>query len=117
MGSFYYHSYLRELGFKGLDVAAPQITTPSAMPTPPNRDEQHGGVEAVGSVEQPIKDALRAGRNWDQLTPGQKCCLDMIAHKLGRILSGADPGDLEHWEDLAGYPTAAMRAKQYKPHF
>ena len=78
----------------------------------PNRDHQHGGVEAVGAVEQPIKDAFRAGRNWDRLTPGQKCALDMIAHKLGRILSGADPGDPEHWEDLAGYPTAAMRAKE-----
>lgn len=78
----------------------------------PNRDHQHGGVEAVGAVEQPIKDALRAGRNWERLTPGEKCALDMIAHKLGRILSGADPGDPEHWEDLAGYPTAAMRAKE-----
>jgi hypothetical protein len=85
---------------------------PPVMPTPPNRDQQHGGVEAVGAVEQPIKDALRAGKNWERLTPGQKCALDMIAHKLGRIMSGADPGDPEHWEDLAGYPTAAMRAKE-----
>ena len=78
------------------------------IPTP-NRDMQHGGMEAVGAIEQSIKDVMRSGRNWSKLTPGSRSALDMVAQKIARILSGADPHDTQHWEDLAGYPEAAMR--------
>ena len=77
--------------------------------TIPNRDEQHGGMEAVGEVSQHMKMAMRDGRNWERLTDGEQEALDMIAHKIARILSGADPHDPEHWTDLAGYAHAAMR--------
>lgn len=77
--------------------------------TIPNRDEQHGGLEAVGNVSQGIKALIRTGRNWPQLTPGEQETLDMIAHKIARILSGADPHDPEHWRDVAGYAVAARR--------
>ena len=33
----------------------------------------------------------------------------MIAHKIARVLSGSDPHDFQHWEDIAGYATAFMR--------
>lgn len=33
----------------------------------PNRDETHGGIEAVGEVSQEIKHAMRDGRNWKRL--------------------------------------------------
>lgn len=75
----------------------------------PNRDRQHGGMEAVGLVSQRLKIAMRAGVNWPLLTPGEQEALDMIAHKIARILSGNDPHDPEHWTDLAGYAHAAMR--------
>lgn len=78
----------------------------------PDRDHQHGGMEAVGCVAQGIKGAMRLGRNWDRLSPGRQEALDMVAHKIGRVLSGADPRDLQHWEDLAGYPIAAMRQQE-----
>lgn len=76
-----------------------------------NRDHQHGGMEAVGIVAQLLKDALRDGRNWDRLGCGHREALDMIAHKIARILSGANPHDPQHWEDVAGYAQAAMRGK------
>lgn len=78
----------------------------------PNRDEQHGGMEAVGEVSQPIKNAMRAGKNWDALSPGEKESFDMVAHKIGRVLSGGDPHDDEHWLDAAGYLHAAMRGRK-----
>lgn len=78
--------------------------------TIPNRDEQHGGLEAVGGVSRRIKDIMQlSGRNWHRLTPGEQEALDIIAHKIGRILSGADPHDPEHWRDVAGYAMAARR--------
>lgn len=76
----------------------------------PNRDGQHGGMEAVGEVSQCIKAAMRDSRNWKLLTGGQREALDMAAHKIARILSGDNPQDPEHWTDLAGYPIASMRA-------
>jgi hypothetical protein len=79
----------------------------------PNRDQQHGGMEAVGQLAQQIKGAMRyGGSNWHRLTPGEREALDMIAHKISRILSGADPHDPEHWTDLAGYAHAAMRCRE-----
>lgn len=79
--------------------------------TIPNRDDQHGGMEAVGQLAQNMKDDLRTGDNWHRLTPGEREALDMIVHKIGRILSGADPHDPQHWEDVAGYAHAAMRSR------
>ena len=78
----------------------------------PNRDHQHGGMEAVGQLSQSIKISIHAGINWHMLTPGEQEALDMIAHKIGRILSGNDPHDPEHWTDLAGYAHAAMRRRE-----
>jgi len=83
--------------------------------TIPNRDHQHGGMEAVGEISQHMKMAMRDGRNWESLTPGEQEALDMIAHKIARILSGADPHDPEHWTDLAGYAHAAMRSREPQP--
>lgn len=78
----------------------------------PNRDHQHGGMEAVGHLAQAIKAHMRTGRNWHLLGPSHREALDMIAHKLSRILSGADPHDPQHWEDVAGYAQAVMRGRQ-----
>jgi hypothetical protein len=77
----------------------------------PNRDHQHGGLDAVGITSQQIKDSMREGVNWktNSLHPAAKESLDMIAHKIARVLSGSNPHDFQHWEDIAGYATAFMR--------
>ena len=38
------------------------------------------------------------------LTPSQQEALDMIFHKIGRILNG-DPNYADSWHDIAGYAT------------
>lgn len=81
----------------------------------PNRDHQHGGMGAVGEVSQDLKAIMRHSRNWHALSPGHREALDMAAHKIARILSGADPHDEEHWQDLAGYPIAALRQPGGQP--
>jgi hypothetical protein len=88
------------------------LSNPPFMDTP-NRDDQHGGMELVGDVSQYLKGVMRSsGRNWHRLRPGHQEALDMIAHKIARILSGADPHDPQHWEDVAGYAQAAMRGRK-----
>jgi hypothetical protein len=79
------------------------------MTTILNRDEQHGGIGPVGVIAQSLKTTMRAGVNWPRLTPGEREALDMAAHEIGRILSGRNPSDPEHWSDVAGYAHAAMR--------
>jgi phage terminase large subunit GpA-like protein len=63
----------------------------------------------VGLLAQALKSLLHGGRNWRRLNPGEQEALDMICHKLARIMCGADPHDHEHWEDVAGYAIAARR--------
>ena len=86
----------------------PLIMTNSAVP---NRDHQHGGLDAVGITSQRIKRSMRESSNWESLAlhPAGREALDMIAHKIARVLSGSDPHDFQHWEDIAGYATAFMR--------
>ena len=43
---------------------------------------------------------------WHKLRNDQKESLDMIAHKIGRILAG-DPDFRDHWDDIAGYAKLA----------
>jgi len=71
-------------------------------PAVPNRDRQHGGLEAVGIVSQRMKESMREGVNWenDSLHPAARESLDMIAHKIARVLSGSNPHDFQHWEDI-----------------
>ena len=76
----------------------------------PNRDHQHGGVQAVGETAQRIKGTMRSTTNWTLMSYGGREALDMIAHKIGRVLNGDDPHDRQHWEDIAGYAHAAMRS-------
>lgn len=80
----------------------------------PNRDEQHGGLAEVGRCAQLIKAVMREAPNWKRgpLDSIEREGLDMIAHKIARILCGADPYDPEHWTDIAGYAEAAMRARR-----
>ena len=79
-------------------------------PAIPNRDQQHGGVQAVGETAQRIKATMRSTTNWTLMSYGGREALDMIAHKIGRVLNGGDPHDRQHWEDIAGYAHAAMRS-------
>lgn len=48
--------------------------------------------------------ALREERQQECLNSIQLEALDMIAHKIGRIIAG-DPNHQDHWRDIAGYAT------------
>jgi hypothetical protein len=66
------------------------------------RHKTHGDFRDVGLIAQTTKRVWKDGRNWNSLSAEQKEALEMIAHKVGRILSG-DPNFEEHWVDIAGY--------------
>lgn len=72
------------------------------------RARTHGAFADVARIVQQLTDifrfeaALRAGRRQRDLSHTQREALEMIMHKIGRIIAG-DPDFRDHWVDIAGY--------------
>lgn len=66
------------------------------------RGKTHGDYSEHAKMTQWLKRTMARGRNWEGLSDTQRETLDMIAHKVGRILAG-DPDHVDHWDDIAGY--------------
>ena len=58
----------------------------------------------AGSVALSKQSVERVVSRVEQMQPDQIECLEMIAHKIGRILNG-DPNYEDSWRDIAGYTT------------
>jgi len=70
------------------------------------RQSTHGTFKANAKVSQGICECLRLGDSYAALTDAQVEALEMIAHKMARIVNGtADFAD--HWHDIAGYAKLA----------
>lgn len=66
------------------------------------RATTHGDFKHNAQVMQTLKQHLRDHSGWSGLTNYQREALDMICHKIGRILCG-NPDFPDHWHDIAGY--------------
>ena len=77
-----------------------QAQTISATLT--ERGSRYGTFVGHAAITQEIKDVLHRSQNWQKLAADQKEALEMVAHKMGRILNG-DPNYADSWHDIAGY--------------
>lgn len=68
------------------------------------RGSRYGKFKDGADIMQSLKDVMRDVDGWNNLTASQKEALDMIQHKIGRILNG-DPTYDDSWKDIAGYAT------------
>lgn len=68
------------------------------------RGSRYGKFKYGAEIMQELKDVMREVDGWRNLTPSQREALDMIQHKIGRILNG-DPTYDDSWKDIAGYAT------------
>lgn len=66
------------------------------------RGSRYGAFNEHARITQNIKRAMLDSRNWEILSDDKKECLEMIAHKLGRILNG-DPEYHDSYHDIIGY--------------
>jgi len=66
------------------------------------RGKHYGDFVKTFDVIQQIKDALKDGVGWAAMPPERREALEMIAVKLGRLVSG-DSGHADSWHDIAGY--------------
>jgi len=67
-----------------------------------DRGDRYGRFIDNATVTQKIKRAMAESKNWDILKDDQKEALEMIAHKISRILNG-DPDYHDSWHDIIGY--------------
>jgi hypothetical protein len=76
------------------------------------RGKTHGNFGDHARVTQRLKEVIqteladRVRRQQPYLTATQIESLEMIAHKIGRIVAG-DPNFKDHWDDIAGYARIA----------
>lgn len=88
--------------------AAPQVRDSSDIhATLAERGARYGEFRDHASVTQNLKQAMRAAPQWEALDAYQAEALDMIQHKIGRILCG-DVNYDDSWRDIVGYATLAL---------
>lgn len=75
------------------------------------RGKRYGPFESHAEITQSIKRAMHAVDGWMRLSADQEEALEMIAHKIGRILNG-DPNYDDSWVDIAGYAMLVAKRLQ-----
>lgn len=66
------------------------------------RSSRYGSFTGHARITQEIKISMMMGDKWSSLAHDQAEALDMIAHKIGRILNG-NPDYIDSWHDIIGY--------------
>lgn len=92
------------------------------------RGNRYGRFDGHSEITQALKRTLRGEDNkfseqresalalaWMRLEDDQRESLEMIAHKIGRILNG-DPNYADSWADIAGYAKLVADRLEEKEH-
>ena len=66
------------------------------------RGSRYGEFKDHARITQAIKYEIRQGPSFGKMEDDMVEALDMIAHKIGRIVNG-DPRYADSWVDIAGY--------------
>ncbi len=110
--------YNREFDISALDRSTPWLppapvkdvetseTRGVVEDTLTERGKNYGDFTDNSSVAQNIKLAMRESPRWrtDSVPFDMMEALDLIASKIGRMLSG-NPNYIDNWHDIAGYAT------------
>ena len=72
------------------------------------RGKRYGDFKNHAKITQRIKEVYQDYGNWDNLTDSQREALEMIAHKIGRIING-DPNYADSWKDISGYAELVVK--------
>lgn len=66
------------------------------------RQNTYGKFKDHARITQNIKRAMADSPNWNWMPDDMREALEMVAHKIGRILNG-DPSYADSWHDIIGY--------------
>ena len=81
-------------------ASVPPTDTIDAVLT--ERGSRYGNFEDHARITRAIKYEIRQGDSFTKMEDDMVEALDMIAHKIGRIVNG-DPRYADSWVDIAGY--------------
>jgi hypothetical protein len=73
-----------------------------------NRAAQYGDFRSQGHLVQELKLDARNNHGWHNLQGDMKEAIDMIFHKIGRIING-NPYNKDSWTDIIGYARCVER--------
>jgi len=73
------------------------------------REKRYGSFKGHSMISQGLQHKMRTTLGWANLTPLQREALQMIQHKVARILNG-DPDYADNWHDIQGYAKLAEDA-------
>ena len=74
-----------------------------------NRSNVYGGYQEIASLTDSLKNEMYLGTKAN-LTPYEMQALEMILHKIARIIYPSDPNKhyIDNWKDIAGYATLVI---------
>jgi len=72
------------------------------------REATYGKYGDQATCAQNLKRAMRAHPKYELLSPVMKESLEMVQHKIARILNG-DPAYVDNWVDIIGYVKLVLR--------
>lgn len=87
-----------------VETFAPLPPDQHADPLLAARGARYGAFADNAAISQALKAQMRQTPRWSALDPDMKEALEMVAHKISRILAG-DPHYDDSWVDIAGYAT------------
>ena len=70
------------------------------------RGARYGDFTTQAEIEQELKECLRATPGWYEMQAYKRAALEMIAHKMARIVNG-DSNYEDSWADIEGYARLA----------
>ena len=73
-----------------------------------NREKTHGSYSVQSAMSQRLKSLIRTSPNWADMPEHMQESLEMIEHKIARILSG-NAYEPDHWLDIIGYAALVVR--------
>ena len=81
------------------------------------RETRYGSFQDHARLAQNLKSVMWAKKGWGDMPSSMRESLEMIQHKVARILNG-DPRYIDNWHDIAGYATLVeeiLSKEQAKP--
>lgn len=66
------------------------------------RGKRYGDFKTHAEITQRLKEVMQSYPGWLSLSRDKKEALEMVAHKIGRIING-DPNYHDSWFDIIGY--------------
>lgn len=79
------------------------------------RGAVYGAFSDNAETSQVLKQTMREAKNWDLLSYAQQEALEMVQHKISRLLNG-DPTYLDNVVDILGYTELMFNDMKGKSH-